>query len=165
MEPSRQVHPFPPVYGGNSHILILGSFPSVASREAMFYYGHKRNRFWQVLGLVYGETVPEDVEGKKSFILSHGLALWDSIASCTVRGSSDASITDVVPNKISELLQKAPIERIFCNGKTSHSCYEKYVFPETGVHAVCLPSTSPANASWSIDKLAEAWGEKLAVSR
>lgn len=125
----------------------------------MFYYGHKRNRFWQVLGLVYGETVPEDVEGKKAFILSHGLALWDSIASCTVRGSSDASITDVVPNNISELLQKAPIERIFCNGKTSHACYEKYVFPETGVHAVCLPSTSPANAAWNINQLAEAWGE------
>lgn len=161
MLPEKHVHPFPPVYGGNSHILILGSFPSAASREVNFYYGHIRNRFWKVLSLVCGEPVPEDIDGRKEFILAHGLALWDSIASCTVAGSSDASIKDVVPNKIWELLERAPIERIICNGKTSHACYEKYVFPETGVHAVCLPSTSPANAAWSLGRLAEAWGKEL----
>ena len=157
MNKEKLVHPFPPVCGGNSHILILGSFPSAASRGVMFYYGHPRNRFWKVLSLVYGEPVPDDIEGRKAFLLSHRIALWDSIASCRIEGSSDASITDVTPNKISELLERAPIKRIFTNGKASHACYEKYVFPVTGVHSILLPSTSPANAAWSLEKLAEAW--------
>lgn len=157
MERSFITHPFPPVFDGSSRILILGSFPSAASREVSFYYGHRRNRFWKVLEAVFGEEVPPDTEGRKRFLLSHGIALWDSVSSCTIEASSDASIRDVTPNKISELLQKAPIEKIFCNGKTSHACYEKYVFPETGVHAAVLPSTSPANAVKSLEALAEAW--------
>ncbi|MBO4385101.1 MAG: DNA-deoxyinosine glycosylase [Clostridia bacterium] len=157
MREERLVHPFQPVYDGNSRILILGSFPSAASREAMFYYGHRRNRFWKVLSALYGEEIPDCVEGKKAFLLDHGIALWDSIGACAITGSSDASIRDAVPNKISELLKKAPIERIFANGKASFACYEKYVFPETGIHAVPLPSTSPANAAWDLEKLKEAW--------
>ena len=157
MKTEKQVHPFPPFYDENSAILILGSFPSVASREAMFYYGHKRNRFWAVLGRHYGVSAPEDNDEKRLFLSEHNIALWDCIASCTIAGSSDASIRDVKPNKISELLERAPIERIFCNGKTSLACYEKYVFPETGVKAVGLPSTSPANAAKSLDDLTEAW--------
>lgn len=123
----------------------------------MFYYGHPRNRFWKVLSGVFGEQIPDSAEGKKAFLLSHGVALWDSIASCTIVGSSDASIRSVTPNKISELLREAPIERIFCNGRASHACYEKYVFPLTGIHAAALPSTSPANAAKSLDALIEAW--------
>ena len=123
----------------------------------MFYYGHPRNRFWKVLSGVFGEQIPDSAEGKKAFLLSHGVALWDSIASCTIVGSSDASIRSVKPNKISELLREAPIERIFCNGRASHACYEKYVFPLTGIHAAALPSTSPANAAKSLDALIEAW--------
>ncbi|MBO4562249.1 MAG: DNA-deoxyinosine glycosylase [Clostridia bacterium] len=157
MERKAQTHPFPPVCDGNSRILILGSFPSEASRRAMFFYGHPRNRFWKVLSGVFGEPVPSDTEGKRAFLLSHGIALWDSIASCTIEGSSDASIREAVPNKIPELLSEAPIKRIFCNGRTSHACYEKYVFPLAGIHALPLPSTSPANAAKSLDELIEAW--------
>lgn len=157
MDTTKQIHPFPPVIGGNCHILILGSFPSRASREVNFYYGHRRNRFWRVLSMLYNEDVPEDIGGRREFLLRHGIALWDSIASCTITGSSDASIRDVVPNKISELLMQAPIERIFANGMASYACYERYVYPETGIHAAALPSTSPANAAWSLERLAEAW--------
>lgn len=157
MKPEKQVHPFPPVFDENSRVLILGSFPSVASRRAMFYYGHPRNRFWRVLSLLYNEEIPEDVDGRREFLLRHGIALWDSIASCTIAGSSDASIRGAVPNKIPELLEKAPVKKIFCNGKTSHACYEKYVYPLTGIHAAPLPSTSPANAAKSLEALAAEW--------
>lgn len=157
MEYAALSHPFPPVYDENSRILILGSFPSVASREVGFYYGHPRNRFWKVLGGLFGEPVPPDTEGRRAFLLLHGIALWDAVASCKVRGSADSSIRGAEPNDIGRLLSEAPIERVFCNGKTSHACYEKYVYPITGVHAVCLPSTSPANAQKSLDALIEAW--------
>ena len=150
-------HPFPPVFDGNSRILILGSFPSAASREVGFYYGHGRNRFWKVLEGVFGEPVPADIPGRKAFLIEHRIALWDSIASCTIVGSSDSSIRGAVPNKISELLEKAPIEKIFCNGKASHSCYERYVYPQTLVHAAALPSTSPANAAYGLEKLIGEW--------
>lgn len=157
MDPESLTHPFPPVCDGNSRILILGSFPSAASRRAGFYYGHPRNRFWRVLEAVTGETVPEDTEGRREFLLAHGIALWDSIGSCEIEGSSDASIKNAVPNPIAELIAETRIERVFCNGKASHACYEKYVYPLTGVHAVFLPSTSPANAAWSVERLAEEW--------
>lgn len=157
MPEERLVHPFPPVFDGNSRILILGSFPSAASREVMFYYGHKRNRFWKVLSSLYGEDIPDSTEGKRAFLISHGIALWDSIGSCGITGSSDASIKDAVPNRIPELLKEAPIEKIFTNGRASHECYEKYVFPETGIHSILLPSTSPANAAWSLPMLVAAW--------
>lgn len=157
MDPESLTHPFPPVCDGNSRILILGSFPSAASRRAGFYYGHPRNRFWRVLEAVTGETVPEETEGRREFLLAHGIALWDSIGSCEIEGSSDASIKNSVPNPIAELIAETRIERVFCNGKASHACYEKYVYPLTGVHAVFLPSTSPANAAWSMERLAEEW--------
>ena len=157
MERKALIHPFPPVFDGRSEILILGSFPSAASRKAEFYYGHPRNRFWKVLGRLYGEPVPDDIPGRREYLLRHRVALWDSIASCTIVGSSDASIRDAAPNKISELLEKAPIKAIFCNGRASHACYEKYVCPETGVHARALPSTSPANAAYGLDRLEEEW--------
>ncbi|MBO6061181.1 MAG: DNA-deoxyinosine glycosylase [Clostridia bacterium] len=157
MDPESLTHPFPPVCDGNSRILILGSFPSAASRRAGFYYGHPRNRFWRVLEAVTGETVPEETEGRREFLLAHGIALWDSIGSCEIEGSSDVSIKNAAPNPIAELIAETRIERVFCNGKASHACYEKYVYPLTGVHAVFLPSTSPANAAWSVERLAEEW--------
>ena len=157
MKRETLIHPFPPVFDGNSRILILGSFPSAASREVMFYYGHPRNRFWKVLAALYGEPAPVSVDEKRRFALSHGIALWDSIASCTIEGSSDASIRDAVPNRIGELLDKAPIKRIFCNGRASFACYEKYVYPETLIHASALPSTSPANAAKSLEELVREW--------
>ena len=154
-------HPFPPLYGPDSHILILGSFPSVKSREQRFFYGHPQNRFWKVIAAVYGEAVPQTIPEKRELILRHGLALWDSIASCDVTGSSDASIRNVRPNDLGVILDHCPIERILCNGRTSHDCYSRYIAPATDREALCLPSTSPANAQWSLERLTAAWRDAL----
>ena len=152
-------HPFGPLYSKSSKVLILGSFPSVKSREQNFFYGHPQNRFWKVIAAVFGEPVPElkDIPAKKALILNHGLALWDSIASCEIVGSSDSSIRNARANDLSLILDNAPIDRIYCNGKKSHELYKKYIEPATGREAECLPSTSPANAQWSLEKLIEAW--------
>ncbi len=151
------VHPFPPLFDGHSRILILGSFPSVKSRENRFFYGHPRNRFWQVVSSVFGEPVPGTIPEKKELILGHRLALWDSIAYCEVTGSADASIRCVIPNDMGILLSSAPIEQIFCNGRKSWEIYTRLIEPITGREARCLPSTSPANAQWTEEKLTEAW--------
>lgn len=151
------VHPIPPVYDKNSRILILGSFPSVKTREMMFFYGHPQNRFWRVLAALYKTAVPMTVEERRAFLLTHQIAVWDSIHQCTIIGSSDASIKDVIPNDLSPILKAAPIETIFCNGKKSREMYHKYIEPDTGREAVALPSTSPANAAWSLEKLTSAW--------
>ncbi len=150
-------HPFPPLYDENSHTLILGSFPSVKSREAMFFYGHPQNRFWKLIAELYGEDVPSTIEEKSSLVLRHRLALWDSIHSCTITGSSDSSVRDVVTNDISGIIRNSKIERIFCNGALSHKMYMKFIFPSTGIEARKLPSTSPANAAYSLDRLAREW--------
>ena len=150
-------HPFGPLFSGNSRVLILGSFPSVKSREQQFFYGHPQNRFWKVLAALYHQEIPATVEQKKELILANGLALWDSIGSCVITGSSDASIREVRANDLSIILDQSPIRKIFCNGKTSWQMYEKPIRPATGREAVCLPSTSPANAQWSLEKLIEAW--------
>ena len=138
-------------------MLILGSFPSVKSRQAAFFYGHPQNRFWKVLAAVFGEEAPQTVPQKKEFLLRHRVALWDVIGSCKIEGSSDASIRDVTVNDLNVILAKADIRQIYVNGKTAYRYYRKYTEPLTGRAAVCLPSTSPANASWSLDKLTQAW--------
>ena len=157
----RIQHPFPPLYDRNSCILILGSFPSVKSREQRFFYGHPQNRFWAVLASILSCPVPEDIPEKRQMLLSHGIALWDSIASCEIAGSSDASIDMVVPNDLSPIFEEAEIQQVFCNGKKSWEMYHKYIAPVSGMPAICLPSTSPANASWSLEKLCSAWSEQL----
>ena len=154
---SRIQHPFGPLYGPESRVLILGSFPSVKSREQNFFYGHPQNRFWKVVSALFGQEPPLTIPEKKELILSHHLALWDSIASCVITGSSDASIREVKPNDLRIILDNAPIERIYCNGRKSHEMYGKYILPVLGREAACLPSTSPANAQWSLEKLIEAW--------
>lgn len=156
-EPEKIVHPIEPLFCDSSETLILGSFPSVKSREAMFFYGHPQNRFWKLLALIYGEDAPKTVEEKKALVLSHRLALWDVIRSCTVTGSSDSSITDVVPNDLGVILDNSRVNRVFCNGALSYKLYQKYIFPKTGIKAKKLPSTSPANAAWSIERLLEEW--------
>ena len=156
-EPDRINHPFGPLFSENSRVLILGSFPSVKSREQQFFYGHPQNRFWKVIAALFHREVPETIEQKKELILSNSLALWDSVASCVVTGSSDASIREVRANDLSVILDHSPVRKIFCNGKTSWQMYEKWILPSTGLEAVCLPSTSPANAQWSLDRLIEAW--------
>ena len=153
----RLVHPFGPLYNDSSKVLILGSFPSVKSREQNFFYGHPQNRFWRVIASVFGQPVPQSIEEKKQLILSSGLALWDSIASCEITGSSDSSIRNAQPNDLSIILNNCNIERIYCNGRKSYELYQKYIRPQTGRAAVCLPSTSPANAQWTLEKLIREW--------
>ena len=152
---------FEPVYNEHSRALILGTWPSPKSREMAFYYGHPQNRFWPMLAALTGEPVParEDIEAKKQIILRHGLALWDTLERCTITGAADASIKDAVPNDIAALLAKAPIEAVFCNGATAYRIYTKYLQPVSGIAAVKLPSTSPANAACRPEKLREIWGE------
>lgn len=154
-------HPFGPLYGPDSRVLILGSFPSVKSREISFYYGHPQNRFWKVIPRLFGKDIPVTIEEKKKLILSNGLALWDTIGSCEITGSSDASIKNASANDISIILDACRIRKIFCNGKLSHSLYHKLLEPVTGMEAVCLPSTSPANAAWKTDDLVREWSRIL----
>ena len=158
-EYERLTHTFEPVFNKDSKILILGSFPSVKSRENNFYYGHPQNRFWKVLAKLFEEDVPETIEDKKSFLFEHHIAVWDVIESCTIIGSSDSSIKDVVVNDFSKVLENSVIERIYVNGGKAYELYHKYAEKQTGVKAVKLPSTSPANAAWSIDRLCEVWRE------
>lgn len=154
-------HPIRPVYNKNSRILILGSFPSVKSREANFFYGHPQNRFWKVLATVFETEVPVTVDEKREFLLAHGVAVWDVIKSCDIVGSSDSSIKNVVPNNLREILNNADIRQIFVNGKTAEQYYKKYIEKEIGRKATCLPSTSPANAAWNVEKLVVEWKQIL----
>ena len=150
-------HPFPALYDKDSRILILGSFPSVRSREENFFYGHKRNRFWALMAGLLSWPVPVTVEEKTEFLKVNHIALWDVIGSCRIRGSSDSTIKDVVPNDLSEILSGADIQKIFCNGSVSYQYYCKYQEKRTGLAAVKLPSTSPANAAYSLERLIQEW--------
>ena len=150
-------HEISPVYDKDSKILILGSFPSVKSRECGFFYGHPQNRFWKVVAGVLVVNVPTTIEEKKAMLLEHHFALWDVIASCTITGSSDSSIKDVVPNDFSDILRTASIERIYANGAAAWKLYNKYAKDQTGIEAVKLPSTSPANAAFRLERLIENW--------
>ena len=142
-------------------MLILGSFPSVKSRQAAFFYAHPQNRFWPTLAALFGEETPGTVEEKKSLALRHGVAMWDTIGSCEIVGSSDASITNVVPNDLRVILDAADIRAIFCNGGASYESYNQYCRAMTGREAVKLPSTSPANARWTKEMLLHAWREAI----
>ena len=153
----RLDHPFAPVWDEHSRVLILGSFPSVKSREENFFYGHPQNRFWRVVSAVLGCPKPNTVEEKQSMLLTHGIALWDVIASCAIEGSADASITDAVPNDLAPIFAAADIRAVYCNGSAAWALYQKHILPVLGRAAVKLPSTSPANARWTIEKLTEAW--------
>ena len=158
------VHPFPPLYDRDSRVLILGSFPSVRSREQRFFYGHPQNRFWKVIAAVTGREVPGSIEEKKELLHASHIALWDSIGSCRITASSDASIRDVVPNDIRPILEGSRIRTIFTNGSKSHEMYEKYILSPAGIADIRLPSTSPANAAYSLEKLIAEWavvGERL----
>ncbi len=150
-------HNIPPLYDKNSRILILGSFPSVMSRQTEFFYGHRQNRFWKVTSAVFGCRTPETVDEKKHFLLENRIALWDVIGECEIEGSADSTIKNVRANDIRLILNAAPVEKIFVNGKTAEKYYNRYILPITGIKAICLPSTSPANAAKSLDALIEEW--------
>lgn len=158
---TRVSHSLEPVYDRNSRILILGSFPSVKSREQNFYYGHPQNRFWKLMGRLLKETFPLEYQGKKSILLRHGIALWDVIHSCDIKGSSDQSICNVTPMDLERILQAADIREIITNGSTAHRLYVKYCRQHTGRDAVKCPSTSPANAAFTLDRLEKDWGDVL----
>ena len=162
MEKPRIIaHPLQPIFNANSRVLVLGTMPSPASREVGFYYGHPQNRFWKVLAGVCQAEVPVSVEEKKAFLLANGIAVWDVIASCRIVGSSDSSIRDVAANDVAGLLQDSRIEAVFCNGAKSWELYHRYCEKACQREAEKLPSTSPANAAWSPERLIKSWGEAL----
>ena len=154
---NKQVHNIKPVSDRDSKILILGSFPSVKSREQVFFYAHPQNRFWKILAALFKEEVPENVEDKKEFLHRNHIALWDVIESCEITGSSDSSIRVLKINDVSKILKDSKIERIFVNGKTAEKYYKKYLEEELNEKAIGLPSSSPANAAYSLDKLIDCW--------
>ena len=170
-ESQRVIQEIPPVYDEHSRILILGSFPSVKSREGHFFYNHPQNRLWKVLAVLFGDcrcekntcegTVPSAIEEKKQFLLDHGIAMWDVIASCEIIGSSDSSIKNVVPADIAKILKESSVQRIYANGDKAYRLYKKYCEKETGKKAEKLPSTSPANAIFTLDRLMEIWGAEI----
>lgn len=158
-QPQQVLHPLDPVFDERSRVLVLGSMPSPASREAGFYYGHPQNRFWRVLARLFDEPVATTNERKRDQLLRHHIALWDVVASCTISGASDASIQDAVPNDLNAILQSSPIQAVFCTGSKAAQLYTRLCEPATGVPCVRLPSTSPANAAVKFDELVEAYRE------
>jgi hypoxanthine-DNA glycosylase len=155
------IHPIDPLYNQYSRLLILGSFPSVKSRESGFYYGNPQNRFWDVLSKVLGCEKPLSINEKKEMLLYHGIAIWDVIKSCDLIGSSDSSIENVIPNDIQSIIEASSITEIYANGNKAFELYTKYVFPQTKIPIVLLPSTSPANARMSLEHLVEVWGKNF----
>lgn len=156
----RQTHTIPPFCEGKPKILILGSFPSVKSRETGFFYGHKQNRFWRVVAAVFEDEKPQTLTEKKEFLKRTRIALWDVVESCDIEGSSDASVKNVTVNDIKGLLDKFPsVEKIFVNGKTAQKLYDKYILPTLGISAEALPSTSPANAAKTEAMLVSEWSK------
>ena len=159
--PENQVHTIEPVFDSTSRILILGSFPSVKSREVGFFYGHPQNRFWKVLAGICCAEVPVSTEEKKQFLLEHGIALYDVIEECEIVGSSDSSIRNVIPANLNQILENSQISAVFTNGRLAGKLYRKYQEPVTGLPCVELPSSSPANAAFSLERLIEIWQEAL----
>jgi hypoxanthine-DNA glycosylase len=155
MKSNTEIHNIEPVFDANSKILILGSFPSVKSREMKFFYGHPQNRFWKVLSALFNTECPVTMEEKKQLLLSNNIALWDVIKSCDIVGSSDSSIKNAVPNDFTEIFEKADIKAVYTNGSTAYNLYKKYC--KNDFEAIRLPSTSPANAAYSLDKLINEW--------
>ena len=151
------VHTIPPLYDSHSRVLLLGSIPSPKSREIGFFYGHPQNRFWRVLAAVLGEPVAQSIEEKRAMCLKHHVALWDTIARCNIAGASDLSIRNAEPNDIGKLVRESEITRIFATGGKSAELYRKLIEPQLHIPITQLPSTSPANAAWSLDRLIEAY--------
>ena len=151
------IHSIEPVFDAESRVLILGTMPSPKSREVQFYYGHPQNRFWRVLAAVLGEEVPQSVPEKKAMLLRHRIALWDMLAECEITGASDSSIRNPVANDLSVILDHAPVQAVFTTGATAWKLYTRLQKPHTGIEAVRLPSTSPANCAVKMEALTEAY--------
>lgn len=156
-EYEKQIHNIKPLFDKNSQILILGSFPSVLSRQSSFFYGHPQNRFWKVLAEIFNSITPETIPEKKNFLLKSNIALWDVIQSCDIIGSSDSSVKNAVANDLNIILNNCNIKTIFVNGKTAQNLYNKLIYPQIKRPAILLPSTSPANAAYDLQRLVECW--------
>ncbi|MCI7322918.1 MAG: DNA-deoxyinosine glycosylase [Lachnospiraceae bacterium] len=154
-------HNFEPVFDAQSELLILGSLPSVKSRENHFYYGHPQNRFWKLVAALCQEDIPQTIEEKKNLLYHHKIALWDVIAKCDIIGSSDSSIKNVIPNDMKQILDHAPIRQIYANGGKAYELYMRYCYPDCQRDIIKLPSTSPANAAFSMERLLEAWEDAV----
>ena len=154
-------HPLEPIIDEQCEVLILGSFPSVKSRKISFYYGHPQNRFWKVIANIYEEELPKTIDEKKEMLLKHKIAIWDVIKSCDIIGSADNSIKNVVPNNLDIIFKNANIENIYVNGNQALNLYNKYLLPIIKIKATLLPSTSPANATYSFEKLCTIWQAKI----
>ena len=155
-------HPIPPVWDACSRVLILGTMPSPKSREQGFYYAHPQNRFWRVLAALFGEPVPQGMQQRKAFALRHGIAMWDVLASCEICGAADSSIRNPIPNDMISLLEQTEIQAVFTTGATAFRLYQKLCLPQTGLPAIALPSTSPANCRMSFDALCREYRKILA---
>ncbi len=152
-----EIHPINPVWDTNSKILILGSFPSVLSRKSHFFYGHPKNRFWKILANLSNEKEPLTIDDKKSLLLNNKIAVWDVIKSCDIKGSADSSIQNVVSNDLDSILKNSEIKMIFTNGQTAYKLYQKHLFKKTNIEPILLPSSSPANAKYSLEDLINEW--------
>ena len=157
MQKQHIIHPIPPTYDEKSEILILGSFPSLKSREMMYFYGHPQNRFWKVVARLFDEDIPLTVDERRSFLLRNHIAAWDVIGECDIIGSSDSSIGNVKPNDLSSIFKAADIRNVYVNGRKAEEMYIRFQEAKTGKKAICLPSTSPVNAAWTFDRLLQAW--------
>ena len=160
------IHPFDPIFNEHSFILILGTFPSEKSRKYGFFYGHPQNRFWKLIAsLTKTEIIPKSIDEKKEILIKNGIALWDIIHSCDIIGSSDASITNIVPNDLSKILEFTNIKQIYANGEKAYRIYMKYCHKNIKKDIIKLPSTSPANASYSFARLEKEWSEKINIAQ
>lgn len=148
----KVIHEFKPIYDNKSKILILGTMPSIKSRANKFYYSNPTNRFFKIMESLFNTKLLSN-DDKKAFLLKNKIALWDVCKECDILASSDSSIKNIIPNDISIILNSAPIKAIFTTGKTAYKLYQKYIFPTTKIEAISLPSSSSANASYSLDKL------------
>lgn len=157
MEYEKVMHNFEPVFNEKSEILILGTMPSVKSREQNFYYGHEQNRFWKVIAEITGSGIPKTIPEKKKLLLDNRIAIWDVVKECEIIGSSDSSIRSVTVNDVAGLLKKSSIKKIAANGRKAAELYNRYLYDVTGMEIVVMPSTSPANASYSLERLCEAY--------
>ena len=161
--PEHIIHPFEPFFRPDSKILIVGSLPSVKSRENGFYYGHPQNRFWKMLAQIFAENTPASIEEKQQFLEKHKIAVYDSIKECTINGSSDSSIRNVIPSDIAKIVSASKIAKILANGKTAAKYFLKYQNQNLCQMLKILPSTSPANAAFSLEKLVEIWGKEFFI--
>ena len=149
----KVVHPLKPVYNSESKVLILGSFPSIKSRENSFYYAHPKNRFWSTLEKVFKEDIGSSNQDREKFLLTHKIALFDVVYSCNITASSDSSIKDVIPNDIKKIVDDSKIEAIFTTGTKAYGLYNKYLLKDVGIEAIKLPSPSPANCKRGIEEV------------